>query len=78
MVYVYVGFAAVESPNVPSPLRSQLYVSVSPGSGSLELAPLNETTSGGGPLVGAAEITAIGYRFAPYVIRWIAPPSKST
>src|SRR5262245_6963400 len=58
--YVNVGVAEVESSKAPSPSRSQAYVSVSPGFGSLDPAPLKLTWRGSGPLVGIAWITAVG------------------
>src|ERR671930_2047199 len=77
VVYVKLGFCAVESPYVPSPFRSQEYVIGSP-SGSLDPLPSKLTVSGVGPLVGLAVATAFGGLFElRYLIRWIAPPSKS-
>ena len=58
-VYVKEGCAAVESPNVPSPFRSQEYVSAPP-SGSEELRPSKFTVSGIGPLCGFASAIAVG------------------
>ena len=56
LVYVWLGFAAVDVP--PSP-NVQAYVSVWP-SGSDEPALEKLTASGGGPAVGFADPTAIG------------------
>ena len=53
-VYVYEGFAAVESPKTPSPFRSHEYVMGSP-SGSPEPEPSKFTVSGAGPRRKAAE-----------------------
>jgi hypothetical protein len=77
-VYVNPGSATLASPNVPSPSRSQSYVSAPP-SGSLEVLPSNATSSGAGPWSGVAVARAIGWLLpAGYAIRRIVPPSRST
>jgi hypothetical protein len=64
-VYVYDGFATVESPNVPSPFRSHEYVIVSPASGSDDADPSKFTVNGAVPDVGDPVATAVGGAFVP-------------
>ena len=76
-MYVNDGVAAVESPNVPSPLRSHEYVSASP-SGSVDVVPLKLTVSGVGPWSGVAVARAVGeWLPAGNEIRWIVPSAMS-
>src|SRR5581483_5416993 len=64
VVYVKDGFWAVESPNVPSPFRSQEYV-IGSLSGSDEADPSKFTVSGAVPVVGVAAARAVGALFEP-------------
>src|SRR3954447_12427633 len=61
VVYVYVGFAAVES-TVPLLSKSHSNVRPSPGSRSLEPAEENATDSGAGPSVRSVLSTPVGAR----------------
>ena len=78
-VYVYDGLAAVESPNVPSPFRSQEYERVSPAFGSDDALPSKFTVNGALPAVGDAVATAVGGVLPPpaYLISRIVPLFRS-
>src|ERR1044072_4951452 len=62
VVYVWVGFGAVES-TVPLLSKSHSNVSASPGSRSREPAEENSTVSGAGPLVRLVLKTPVGARW---------------